>query len=188
MNNYYGYRNWGLVQDGATPHTAEEKIYYLKTYCNVLDNWSLNILKTEMDIFQDRELGTGLFQLFHLSMRFSLFFHIMRNHLLSHFSIGLLVISHLSTVLFQETFLAIIQIEDPHPKIKNKIYLYNYNNRDQQEINKLAIQIQLKLYKSSPPGQLSKFEIIKKIFILENIKCKQSFHKNIFVFHYFHYM
>ena len=42
MNKHYGYRNWFLVQDGATPHTSEETIDYLKTYCNVLDNWPAN--------------------------------------------------------------------------------------------------------------------------------------------------
>lgn len=31
-----------LVQDGPTPHTAEETIDYLKTYCDVLDNWPAN--------------------------------------------------------------------------------------------------------------------------------------------------
>lgn len=42
MNEKYGYRNWFLVQDGATPHTASDTMDYLKTYCNVLEDWPSN--------------------------------------------------------------------------------------------------------------------------------------------------
>ena len=38
MDEQYGHRNWFLVQDGATPHTAFETLDYLKTYRNVLEN------------------------------------------------------------------------------------------------------------------------------------------------------
>ena len=42
MNSAYGYNNWFLVQDGATPHTASDTMDYLTTYCNVLKDWPAN--------------------------------------------------------------------------------------------------------------------------------------------------
>jgi hypothetical protein len=39
MNAAYGINEWFLVQDGATCHTAEQTMDYLRSYCNVLENW-----------------------------------------------------------------------------------------------------------------------------------------------------
>ena len=42
MNEAYGPFQWTLMQDGATSHTAESTISYLKDYCNVLEGWPSN--------------------------------------------------------------------------------------------------------------------------------------------------
>lgn len=39
MNEIYGPFNWTLMQDGASPHTAQSTMDYLTAYCNVLENW-----------------------------------------------------------------------------------------------------------------------------------------------------
>lgn len=42
MNEAYGHFNWVLMQDGATSHTAESTIEYLKDYCQILEDWPSN--------------------------------------------------------------------------------------------------------------------------------------------------
>lgn len=42
MNEAYGPFQWTLMQDGATSHTAESTIRYLKNYCNILEGWPSN--------------------------------------------------------------------------------------------------------------------------------------------------
>ena len=39
MNSIHGAFGWTLMQDGASSHTAQVTIDYLKTYCNLLDDW-----------------------------------------------------------------------------------------------------------------------------------------------------
>lgn len=53
----------------------------------------------------------------------------------------------------------------------NKNLLYN----DVQKVNKLAIQIQRKLHVSTPDGEPSKFELLKKIEISQNFPVDNIF-------------
>lgn len=42
MNEAYGPFQWTLMQDGATSHTAQVTMDYLKDYCHVLEGWPSN--------------------------------------------------------------------------------------------------------------------------------------------------
>jgi hypothetical protein len=40
MNAAYGIRNWTLMQDGASAHTARNTLEYLRMHCNLLEEWT----------------------------------------------------------------------------------------------------------------------------------------------------
>jgi hypothetical protein len=39
MNEQFGIQQWTLMQDGATAHRSMETMEYLRTYCDVLEDW-----------------------------------------------------------------------------------------------------------------------------------------------------
>ena len=39
MNELHGHHSWTLMQDGASVHTAQSTMEYLRLYCNVLEDW-----------------------------------------------------------------------------------------------------------------------------------------------------